>query len=149
MAAAASILSGPAGAQRLRPQLDYASAAVIRDQCIAWATERHLSVAIAVFDRRGAMLAFAQMDGAPTAVGAIAQWKGKSAAMMEVTTAETADWGGSAPDIANWRGGVPIFTAEGVSLGGVGASGAESEEDESCGRAGIAAAGLADGPPVK
>lgn len=88
------------------------------------------------------MITFAHMDGAPIAVAAIAQWKGKSAAMMQETSAETAKWGGNAPDIANWGGGIPILTAEGAALGGVGTSGGEVSEDTDCGTAGIAAAGL-------
>lgn len=39
---------------------------------------------------------------------------------------------------------MPVFSAEGVALGGVGVSGAESAEDVACGKAGIAAAGLRD-----
>ncbi len=44
------LASSPSWAQTPRPMLDYASAATIRDACIAWAGERKLTVAIAVFD---------------------------------------------------------------------------------------------------
>lgn len=133
-----------AQAQTPRPELDYASAARVRDSCIAWAAERKLEVSVAVFDRHGNLIAAGHMDGAPAAVGEIAQWKGRSAARMQVATAATAKWGGSAPDIANWQGGLPFATREGAPLGGVGVSGASSDEDEACGRAGIAAAGLVE-----
>lgn len=129
-------------AQTPRPELDYASAAKIRDGCIAWASEKNLAVAVAVFDRHGNLIALGHMDKARAAVGDIAQWKGRSAARIQVRTADTAKWGGSAPGIANWQGGVPFGTADGAPLGGVGVSGASAEEDEACGRAGIAAAGL-------
>jgi glc operon protein GlcG len=142
LVAALVLLLSPANAQTLRPTLDYASAAKIRDSCLAWASEHKIKVAIAIFDSGGNLIAFAHMDGAPIAVAAFAQWKGKSAAMVQETSAETAKWGGSAPIIANWGGGIPILTAEGVALGGVGTSGGEVPEDTACGAAGIRAAGL-------
>lgn len=135
-------LAGPAAAQTPRPMLDYASAAAIRDGCVAWAGERELAVAVAVFDERGTLLAFALMDGAASAVGDYAQWKGRSTAMIRVASAETAEWGRGPPGLATWEGGLPVFSAEGVALGGVGVSGAESADDVACGKAGIAAAGL-------
>jgi uncharacterized protein GlcG (DUF336 family) len=144
MVLAIAALAGPAGAQTARPMLDYASAAKIRDGCIAWATERKLAVAVAVFDERGTLMAFALMDGAASAVGDYAQWKGRSAATIHVASAETAEWGRGPPGLATWEGGTPVFSAEGVALGGVGVSGAESAEDAACGKAGIAAAGLRD-----
>ena len=60
-------LPAPLAAQTPRPMLDYASAATIRDACLAWAAERDLAVAVAVFDESGKLLAFAQMDGAALA----------------------------------------------------------------------------------
>ena len=137
-------LAGPANAQTARPMLDYASAAKIRDGCVAWANQHKLSVAVAVFDERGTLMAFALMDGAASAVGDYAQWKGRSAATIHVASAETAEWGRGPPGLATWAGGVPVFSADGAALGGVGVSGAESAEDVACGKAGIAAAGLTD-----
>jgi len=135
-------LPAPIAAQTPRPMLDYASAATIRDTCVAWAKERNLAVAIAVFDESGKLLAFAHMDGAASAVGDFAQWKGRSAATIHVASAVTAEWGKGPPGLATWEGGLPVFSAEGVALGGVGVSGAESAEDVACVKAGIAAAGL-------
>ena len=146
-AIAATLLAGlalaaPGAAQTARPMLDYASAAAIRDGCLAWAGERKLAVAVAVFDERGTLLAFALMDGAASAVGGYAQWKGRSAATIHVASAETAKWGSGPPELATWEGGTPVFSTAGAPLGGVGVSGAESAEDAACGQAGIAAAGL-------
>lgn len=135
-------LPAPITAQTPRPMLDYASAATIRDGCLAWAAERKLMVAVAVFDERGKLLAFAQMDGAASAVGEFAQWKGHSAATIHVASAVTAEWGRGPPGLATWEGGLPVFSSDGVALGGVGVSGAQSAQDTACGRAGIAAAGL-------
>jgi uncharacterized protein GlcG (DUF336 family) len=139
---ALAAMSAPVAAQTPRPMLDYASAATIRDTCVAWAAERKLAVAVAVFDESGKLLAFAHMDGAASAVGDFAQWKGRSAATIHVASAVTAEWGRGPPGLATWEGGVPVFSAESVALGGVGVSGAQSAEDVACAKAGIAAAGL-------
>ena len=139
---AMAALSPQASAQTARPMLYYASAAKIRDACVAWAGERKLAVAVAVYDERGTLMAFALMDGAASAVGDYAQWKGRSAATIHVASAETANWGRGPAQLATWEGGTPVFSVAGVPLGGVGVSGAESAEDAACGQAGIAAAGL-------
>jgi len=141
---AMAALSTPLAAQTPRPMLDYASAATIRDTCLAWAAERDLTVAVAVFDESGKLLALAHMDGAASAVGDFAQWKGRSAATVHVASATTAEWGRGPPGLATWEGGLPVFSGEGVALGGVGVSGAESADDVACARAGIAAAGLSE-----
>ena len=138
------MISTPLAAQTPRPMLDYASAATIRDTCLAWAAERRLTVAVAVFDESGKLLALAHMDGAASAVGDFAQWKGRSAATVHVASATTAEWGRGPPGLATWEGGIPVFSTAGVALGGVGVSGAESADDVACGKAGIAAAGLSE-----
>ena len=144
--AVATTLS-PAAAQTARPMLDYASAAAIRDGCLAWAAERGLHVAVAVYDESGRLITFALADGTPTAVADFAMWKGRSAATIHVASKETANWGPGAPGLATWEGGTPVFTTDGVALGGVGVSGADSAEDSACGVAGIAAAGLRSTAP--
>jgi len=146
IAAAALGLAASAPAQTARPMLDYSTAATIRDSCIAWATERKLTVAVAVFDESGRLLAFGHMDGAASAVAEFAMWKGKSAATIHVASKTTADWGSGAPGVASWEGGTPIFSPAGVALGGVGVSGAPSADDAACGEAGIAAAGMKHAP---
>ena len=132
-----------APAQTARPMLDYATAAQIRDGCLAWAAERKLTVAVAVYDEAGRLITFAIADGTPTAVADFAMWKGKSAATIHVASKETANWGNGPASLASWEGGTPIFTPEGTALGGVGVSGASGAEDGACGEAGIAAAGMA------
>ncbi len=41
------------------------------------------------------------------------------------------------PGIATFAGGLPIMTASGSQIGGIGVSGASSDEDEQCAQAGI------------
>jgi glc operon protein GlcG len=141
-AATALLFATPSQAQTARPMLDYASAATIRDACIAWAEARAMTLAIAIYDEAGRLVTFTKMDGAPTAVSDFAMWKGRSAATIHVASKETANWGAGAPGLASWEGGTPIFTPDGAPLGGVGVSGADSADDSACGLAGIVAAGL-------
>ena len=135
-------VSGPISAQTLRPTLDYDTAATIRDGCIAFAQERNLQVSIAVFDDAGRLITSAHLDGTASAIQDVAQWKGKSAATYRFPSAATANWGGPAPGMSNWGGGVPFGMDEQTPLGGIGVSGAQTDEDIACGMAGIAAAGL-------
>ncbi|MEQ9505475.1 MAG: heme-binding protein [Hyphomonas sp.] len=145
--AAAFLVAASASAQTARPMLDYSSAAAIRDGCLTFAEVNDMDVAIAVYDASGRLITFAFADGTSTAVGDIAMWKGKSAAVYETDTATTANWGGHGPGIAVWEGGIPFFTADGMALGGVGVSGAASADDVKCAQAGVAVAGLALAPP--
>jgi len=144
LAATALALPLPTAAQTARPMLDYATAAKVRDGCLAWATEKKLTVAVAVYDEAGRLITFAIADGTPTAVAEFAMWKGKSAATVHVASKETANWGRGPTFLATWEGGTPIFSPDGTALGGVGVSGAESSDDTACGLAGIAAAGMRD-----
>jgi len=138
------LLSSPALAQTPRPGLDHASAAKIRDTCLAWARANGRSFAIAVMDNRGMPVTFDHMDGASAAVGEIARWKADSAARFGRATAELGARNPPAnmPHVATIGGGVPIYSADGVLLGGVGTSGGSPDEDAACGAAGIEAAGL-------
>jgi len=138
----AALPAGPALAQTQRAQLDYATAATIRDTCIAWASERKFDLSITVFNDAGVLVASAHMDGTAAAIADVAHWKGKSAATYRVPTAVTAEWGGPAPGMATWGGGVPFSAPDGTPLGAVGVSGALVEDDIACGLAGIAAAGM-------
>jgi glc operon protein GlcG len=142
LASALLVAAVPAPAQTARPMLDYATAATVRDGCLAWAGERQLTVAVAVYDEAGRLITFAMADGTPTAVADFAMWKGKSAATVHVASKDTANWGNGPPILATWEGGTPIFTPTGVALGGVGVSGAQSADDSACGEAGITAAGM-------
>jgi glc operon protein GlcG len=136
--------SAPAVAQTPRPQLDLATARKMEAACLAYATEKNFKIAIAIYDYAGRMISFAQMDGTPTAIADIAQWKGKSAATIQISTEETAKWTvQGVPGIAYAGGGLPLFDASWNALGGIGISGAPVEEDIACGKAAIAASGIA------
>lgn len=144
---ALSALAGNATAQEMRPVITLETAQTITTTCLAHAVENDMVIGIAVFDHGGVLKSFAAMDGLATAIVDVAMWKGKSAATYGFATAETANWGGAAPGIAVWAGGLPVYDGNGVLLGGVGVSGADSDDDVACVRAGIEAAGLSGDRP--
>ncbi|TGX54364.1 hypothetical protein E5A73_09695 [Sphingomonas gei] len=148
--ASALLLGVPASAQTARPVLDYASAAKIRDTCVAWARAHNINVAIVVLENHGMPMTLAHMDGVSAGVGEIAMWKAMSAAKFGRATADTATLNPPAnmPSVATITGGVPIYSADGVLLGGVGTSGGKPADDAACGTAGIEAAGLKAAKPI-
>lgn len=112
-------------------------------KCLEHAHKANYEVAIAIYNQSGILLSFVQTDGAAPGVGEVARWKGTSSAFYRVATAKTAEWNvPNAPKIATIRGGLPIFSADGKALGGIGVSGAPSEFDEECAAEATLAAGL-------
>ncbi|NZA26551.1 heme-binding protein [Luteimonas sp. SJ-92] len=142
VATAALLASMGSQAQTPRPVLDFETADAIRDHCLARAAEAGHAVAVAVFDDGGDLVSFSN-HGASPAAAAVAQWKGRSAAMYRRSTRETAAWNvPTAPMIAVMEGGVPLFARDGTAIGGVGVSGAPSEFDAECGTRAAEAASL-------
>ena len=95
------------------------------------------------------LVTYAHMDGVKPGVGEVAQWKAKSSSKYGRSTGAFASLSPpvNMPNVATIRGGVPIYTKNGVLLGGVGISGAKSEDDAACGTAGVEAAGLTTAAP--
>jgi uncharacterized protein GlcG (DUF336 family) len=140
----------PVGAQTARPRLDYANAATIRETCLHWAAERKLRVAIVVLEPHGMPVTLAHMDDVSVAGGEIARWKAVSAAKFGRATADMATLNPPAgmPNVATLAGGIPIYAADGVLLGGVGVSGGKPADDAACATAGVEAAGLKAARPA-
>ena len=137
-----------AQAQTERPGLDAATASTIITACTAYAVEHGLHLTIAVFDEGANLQGLLRMDGAILASLDIAQWKGRTAANLGQMTGGLGEAALDRPAIyhvpglSTLQGGVPIRTVAGELIGGVGASGAASADDEACAMAGIEAAGL-------
>ncbi len=145
---AAFSLSMPAAAQTARPMLEHATAATMRDACIAYAREHSFSVAIAVYDDELRLISYDMMDGTSSGAGEFAHWKAKAAASFRVPSANLARWNlPDAPGMATVPGGVSVFTADGAPLGAIGVSGSTPDADLACAMAGVAAAGLTDKAP--
>src|SRR5512138_171853 len=100
-------------------------------------------VDIAIYDDGAKLIYFVIMDGTSSGTGPTAMAKGESAARFRTPSAEIANWVksnpgvGHVPGLLGIRGGLPIFTASGKPLGGIGVSGAPFEVDEKCAQAGI------------
>jgi uncharacterized protein GlcG (DUF336 family) len=104
-------------------------------------------VAIAIFDTAGHLVAFEKMDDTQTASIAVAQDKGKSAAIFRRPTKvmEDAVAGGGAGvrflnlrDASTVEGGLPI-TLGGKIIGSIGVSGVTSQQDGMVAKAGAEA----------
>ncbi len=105
------------------------------------AQARGLSLAAAVVDDAGHVLASQRMDGA--ALGAMqlalgkaftaASWAAPSGAFSRSTQPGGDDWGWNTTDprIVVYAGGLPLLV-DGELVGGIGASGGTAAEDEEC-----------------
>ena len=113
-----------------------------------------MSVAAAVVDRGGQVVAVARMDGTPSCGVPLAIDKAFSAAAMaaptdtwaQSTTPGGPDWGMSTAlggRMVVYPGGLPLFY-DGQLLGGLGVSGAEGHQDKSYAAASVRAAHLAE-----
>ncbi|MBV6520140.1 MAG: hypothetical protein MNPFHGCM_00245 [Gemmatimonadaceae bacterium] len=101
-------------------------------------------VSIAVVDAAGDLLGFLRMDGASLMSIQISQGKARTAARTKRPTRDYADrltQGNIATlalDVMPLEGGVPIIV-DGVAVGGIGVSGATSQQDAQCATKGVAA----------
>jgi glc operon protein GlcG len=127
-----------------RPVLTLAIAQKMAAACVQHQRENQgPPLAIAVYDDGAKLLYFLGMDGISSGTGPTAMRKGESAARFRVSTAQAGSWVqsnpgvGHVPGLLGIRGGLPIITAGGRPLGGIGVSGAPSEVDEKCAQVGI------------
>jgi len=126
--------------------MDYAAAQRISGFIVEKAEEMQKSVAIAVADAHGELIAFARMDGVPLPSIAIAMNKAWTAARTGKTTQEIGEkvrhpqkghdiaYYGD-PRFVGWGGGVPV-RKDGEVAGAVAVSGLTSKEDSDLARLG-------------
>jgi uncharacterized protein GlcG (DUF336 family) len=136
--------------EQRRPSLDRSLELLARIR--AEADARSLSLAAAVVDGGGHVIASQRMDD--VALGAMrlaigkaytaVLWGARTGAFMESTQPGGDDWGWNTTDerIVVYAGGVPLY-ADGELVGGVGASGGTAAEDEECVTAAAVALGFA------
>lgn len=133
------------------PRLTDASAQAIVEGCRSFAADNALTVAIAVLDDRSELVAYLRMDGLRQGPAELALEKADYSARWGSETKRLAD--AVAEGNLGWaltsggtpiEGGVPVYSTEGVLLGGIGVSGASAADDAKCARAGLAKAGLKD-----
>ena len=124
---------------RRQLSLDLALALLARVR--AEAEARELSLAAAVVDSGGHVLASQRMDGAALGAMPLAVGKAFTAASWATPTGEFGrstqpggdDWGWNTTDerIVVYAGGIPLLV-DGELVGGLGASGGAAVEDEEC-----------------
>jgi uncharacterized protein GlcG (DUF336 family) len=115
------------------------------------AETRDLSLAAAVVDTAGHVLASQRMDGTPLgamqlAIGkayTAASWATPSGEFSDSTQPGGDDWGWNTTDarIVVYAGGIPLL-ADGELVGAIGASGGTAAEDEECVLAAASALGF-------
>ncbi|MBV8090179.1 MAG: heme-binding protein [Alphaproteobacteria bacterium] len=138
----------PAPALEMRPVLTLDVARKIVEACIAKAQQQGWKMHVAVLDIGGNLKAFARMDDAQLLSEEVAMRKAYTAAALPRSTREVAELAYSNPDrrpggiaflphVAVIQGGLPIMTADGVHIGGVGVSGSTAQNDEACAQAGL------------
>jgi glc operon protein GlcG len=123
--------------RRISLEIALALLSRVRDE----AATRRLSLAAAVVDDSGNVVASQKMDGA--ALGAMqlavgkaytsVLWGTPTGEFMQSTQPGGDDWGWNATDprIVVYAGGVPLFVG-GELVGGIGASGGAAAEDAEC-----------------
>ena len=127
-----------------KPTLSMALAQKMAMACVNHQRENNgPPVDIAIYDDGAKLIYFVGMDGTSSGTGPTAMAKAESAARFRFPSAEIGGWVkgnpavGHVPGLLGVRGGLPIFTASGKPLGGIGVSGAPADVDEKCAQAGI------------
>lgn len=150
-AAAVALMAGTAAhAVDTQPRLSLESADIIVDTCIAMAQDEGWALVVAIYDQHGNLKRYSRMDGVQAASIDIAHLKARTSATLPAPTGGLYEFTYSdpeaspgplafLPDITVLQGGVPIMTESGAHLGGIGVSGATSQQDEDCANAGIEA----------
>jgi uncharacterized protein GlcG (DUF336 family) len=132
-----------------RPILTAAAARTMIDACIAMAEAEGWLMHIAVTDNHGNLKAYHRMDDAQLLSQDVALGKARSSAASPRSTLQWGEmaFGGGAPGpaafvpgIIYFEGGLPIMTAGGYHVGGIGVSGDTGANDAICAQAGIDAA---------
>ncbi len=135
--------AAPAGSQPT-VTIDARAAQAIIAGCVAEASGRMQSHAIAVVDMGGHLVAALRMDGNTSGIldfalakaKAAAAW-GFSTAQMVVSAKETPGFA-NAPHVVTVPGGIPVYSADGKALiGAVGVSGEAPQDDAFCAQTGV------------
>jgi len=144
-------LGGAAQALDQKPILTLDMASKMADGCEAAAKAAgHRPVNIAIFDDGGNLKLFRRQDNAFLGSIQISQMKGHTSTVFPFPTRVMSELAygkdgqpgmvpgiAQIPGVAAFAGGLPIMTGDGHQIGGIGVSGATSDEDEACAQAGI------------
>jgi glc operon protein GlcG len=143
---AAAFASEAALAQDTKTVLTLATAKVMADACEQKAKAEGWKMVIAIVDDGGNLKYMSRMDGSFLVSVEIARLKAETSARLPVSSRKLGEIAQSVkgielvPGLVIFPGGLPIFTASGAQLGGIGVSGASGDQDEVCAQAGVDAA---------
>ena len=145
-----TVLGRSGQAAETRPILTAAAAMTMVHACLSRAAAEGWRMHIAVMDNSGRLKAYFRMDDSQMLSQDIAIGKARSSALSPRSTKQ---WGDSAfppgggptaaafvPGVIYFEGGLPIMTADGYHVGGIGVSGSSGQNDAICAQAGIDAA---------
>ncbi len=130
--------------------LTYGAAAEMVRHAMAHAESNGWTVAVAVLDPSGHVIAAGRMDGAPPPILDFATDKAFTATLGKTSLAfgermaalKSLEMGlATRTRLLAWEGGVPV-REDGVLIGAIGVSGASGHEDAACAVAAIEAVGL-------
>ncbi len=128
-------------------ELSLSDASKLANQAIIKAKDLNIKIAVAVVDSHGNLKAFLRMDDSPLVCAKSAEMKAFTSAAAPYSTKQIADLCASDPnhafaDIPGFlllQGGLPIFSATGTHVGGIGIGGGSGEQDEMCAEAALQA----------
>lgn len=143
-----SAAATPAAALEMEPVLTLDVAKRIAETCVAMAQQEDWKMHVAVMDVHGNLKYYVRMDGAQLLSHEIAMSKANTTAKIPRSTKTLGDFAYGNPEkspgaiafvhgIALFEGGLPIMTADGAHIGGLGVSGSSGANDGICGQAGL------------
>ena len=142
-------LSTPTFAQLdTRPILRSSAAMTMVHGCLTKAAAEGWLMHIAIIDNHGNLKAYHRMDDAQLLSHDVAMSKARTSASIPQSTKQFGEMAFSngptaaafVPGLNFFEGGLPILTADGQHLGGIGVSGDSGANDAICAQAGIDAA---------
>ena len=129
--------------QETRPILTQATAKKMADGCEQLARAKGWKMIVAIVDMGGVLKQFSRMDDSFLISVDASQMKAHTSAGVPFSSrkfgeiAKTIPGLEMIPNTALFAGGLPIMTAGGAQVGGIGVSGASADQDEECAQAGL------------
>lgn len=132
-----------ASAQESKTYLTQATAQKMAAACEAKAKAEGWKIIVAIVDDGGQLKHFSRMDDSFLISVEISQMKANTAAGIPLSSRKFGEIAQQVkgieftPRTATFPGGLPIITASGRHIGGVGVSGASGDQDEACAQAAL------------
>jgi uncharacterized protein GlcG (DUF336 family) len=125
-------------AQETRPILTQAAAKKMADACEQFARGKGWKIIVAIVDTGGVLKQFSRMDDSFMISVEVSQMKAHTSAGVPLSSRKFGEIAKAnpglelVPNTATFAGGLPIMTASGAHIGGIGVSGASGDQDEEC-----------------